>query len=306
MQEAVHTAQVNEDPEVNDVFDGTLQHLPHFELRQNLLTLLFEFFLNEFAVRHHDILIRRIQLHDPELHALLKIRVEVAYRAHVDLRARQECFETVEELHDHTALDTAYDRTFDNLFVLVDLFDALPAADLVGLLFRQHKLALAVFLVIKVDLDGVAALQVFAKLVTRNDAITLVADIDDNVIVAHLEHPALHDILLPHIDAGAVHQIAELIVHRVGGLRALVLFELIERYRAAYHLAAESLIFFGTLQLVERDREARIVDLRRVEVEVIAGWNANFFGGSGHCFRQQPIYIFRGRVALFIARIGVF
>src|SRR5690606_27678578 len=96
---------------------------------------------------------------------------EVAHGPHVNLRARQEGFQAIEDFGNHAALDAAHDRTLDDLFVVVGVLDTLPAPDAIGLELRQHELTLRVLQPFDEDLYLVARLDLrVAKLVARDDA----------------------------------------------------------------------------------------------------------------------------------------
>ncbi len=306
VQQAVYTAQVDKDPKVDDVFDRSLQHLANFELLQNLLALLFELLLDEFAVRYHDVLVGGVQLHNSELHALLQIRVEVAYRAHIDLRTWQECFEAIEELHDHTAFDTADDGSFDNFFFLVDLFNALPAADFIGFLFGKHELAIAIFFAVEVHLYRITTLQGIAEFVARHNPVALVPNVDYNMVFADLEHTPFYDVLLPHIDAGTIDQGPELVVDRIGSLAALVFGQVVFTDRTPHHFSSEALLFFSALQALNRDRQIGVVNRSGIKVKVVAGWDANIIRCRRNGFSKQPVNIFGRRIALFNSSFSAF
>jgi len=117
VQQAVDAAQVDEDAEVRDILDGAFEHLTGLHLRENLLALLLELFLEQGPVRDDDVFVGRVDLDDLELHAFADVGVEVAHGPHVDLRTRQEGFQAIEDFGDHAALDAAHDRTLDDLFV---------------------------------------------------------------------------------------------------------------------------------------------------------------------------------------------
>ncbi len=291
VKKAVHTAEVDEDPKVDDVLDCPLQHLPHLKLLQNLLALLLELMLDELAVGDDDVFVLRVQLNDLEFHPRLQVRLKVAHWADIDLRTGEERLHPVEELYDHTPLDAADDRAFDDLFVLVDFFDPLPAAHLVGLLLREHKLPIAVLLSLQVHLHGVPGADlVLPELVAGNDPVALVANVDDHVVLVDLEDATLDDVLLADVDGGLVDDLAKLVVDGIVGVGLPLGFKLVERYGLAVRLARKALCFFGALQLFGGNALGGLVELGHVDGGLLARWDVEVFRGFFDGLLKDPIY----------------
>jgi len=77
-------------------------------------------------VRDDDVLVDGIELDNFKLHPFFEIGIEIANRSDVDLRAGKEGFHPFEKLNDHTALDPTNNQSFNNFFVLVGVFYAVP------------------------------------------------------------------------------------------------------------------------------------------------------------------------------------
>ncbi len=159
VKKAVDAAQIDEDAEVRYVLDDAFENLSAFHRRKDARALRFEFLLDERLVRDDDVLVCRIELDDLELHLGAQIGVEVSHWSHVDLRSREKGLHGVEQLDDHTALDSAHDRTVEHLFVFVRFLNSLPATDLIGSRLRQHELSVVVFEPIDKYFDFVAGLE---------------------------------------------------------------------------------------------------------------------------------------------------
>jgi hypothetical protein len=114
--------------------------------------------LRDGAARHDDVAAAAIHLEDLERLRHVHQRADVADRADVDLRARQEGHGAV-EIDGEAALDLVEDDAFDALAgeLLLELDPALFAA---GLVARQDGFAERVLDALEIDLDLVADLEV--------------------------------------------------------------------------------------------------------------------------------------------------
>ena len=202
VNQAVHAAQVDEHAVGGDVLDRTFEDLALFELRHDDLLLSLQLGLDERLVRNDHVAELLVDLHHLELHGLVYIYVVVANGLHVDLRTGQERLDA-EHVDDHTALRAALDVTLDDLVVGQRLVDAIPRFELTRLLVRKRQLAVLVLGRLHVDLDLLAYGQfgVVAEFGNGNDALALVADVDDNLALADT-----HDRALDHLADGDVRQ----------------------------------------------------------------------------------------------------
>ena len=170
--------------------------------RYDDLLLSLQLGLDERLVRNDHVAELLVDLHHLELHGLVYIYVVVANGLHVDLRTGQERLDA-EHVDDHTALRAALDVTLDDLVVGQRLVDAIPRFELTRLLVRKRQLAVLVLGRLHVDLDLLAYGQfgVVAEFGNGNDALALVADVDDNLALADA-----HDRALDHLADGDVRQ----------------------------------------------------------------------------------------------------
>ena len=120
MDQTIYATQVDEYTVRSDVLDSSFQYLTFFQLRDNVFLLLFQFSFDKSLVRNNHILEFLIDLNDLEFHSLTNEYIVVADRLNIDLRTRQEGFNT-EYVNDHTALRTTLDVTLDD-FVIFQCF----------------------------------------------------------------------------------------------------------------------------------------------------------------------------------------
>ena len=159
MDQAVHTAQVDEYAVRGDVLDGTLEDLALLEFRHDNLLLRFEFGLDERLVRNDHVAELLVDFHHLELHGLVHVYVVVADGLHVDLRTGQERLDA-EYVDDHTALGAALDVTLDDFVLFEGLVHTIPRFELTCLLVRKNQLSALVLGRLDIDLDLIADLQV--------------------------------------------------------------------------------------------------------------------------------------------------
>ena len=192
VDQTVHTAQIDEYAVGGDVLDGSLEDLALLQLGHDDLLLGFEFGLDERLVRNDHVAELLIDLDDLEFHGLVHVYVVVANGFHVDLRSGQERLDA-EHVDDHAALRAALDVTLDDLVVGQRLVDAIPRFELTRLLVRKRQLAVLVLGRLHVDLDLLAYGQfgVVAEFGNGNDALALIADIDDNLALVDTRYGSL-------------------------------------------------------------------------------------------------------------------
>ena len=116
VDQAVNAAEVNKYTVGGNIFNHSFEYLSFFEFRNNFLFLLFQLFFNKGFVGNNYILEFRIDFYHLEFHCFVNKDIVVADRFHIDLRTRQERFDT-EYIHNHTAFCTAFDVSFDYFVV---------------------------------------------------------------------------------------------------------------------------------------------------------------------------------------------
>src|SRR4029079_14311372 len=104
VQQTVDAAEINERTVIRDVLDHAVDDLTLFEVLHQFLALLGAGLFENRAARHHDVAAAAIQLEDLERLRVVHQRRDVADRADVDLRTREEGNGTV-EVDGEAALD---------------------------------------------------------------------------------------------------------------------------------------------------------------------------------------------------------
>src|SRR5207249_4761505 len=139
VEQPVDAAEVDEGAVVGDVLDrpleddALLEHLEGLGLERRALAL------EHGAPGDDDVAARAVELEDGEAAALPEVAVEVARRADVGVRARQEG--RYADVDPEPALHLADDGALDGAIALEGLLDLAPHLELLGLLPRQEDLA---------------------------------------------------------------------------------------------------------------------------------------------------------------------
>ncbi len=206
VQQAVNAAEINERTVVGDVLDYAVDHLAFFEVLHDFRTLLGAALFENGAARDNDVATAAIHLEDLEGLRVVHERGDVADRADVDLRTRQEGHCAV-EVDSEAALDLVRDDAFNALALgelLLELDPRLFAASLVA---REHGFAESIFDALDINFYGVANLEraVFGtgtEFLQRNAAFNLEANIDDGHVLFDGNDLAAHDLTFTGITGG--------------------------------------------------------------------------------------------------------
>src|SRR5882724_9985700 len=206
MQQAIDAAEVDERTVIGDVLDHAIDHLALFEVLHQFLALLGAGLFQHGPARHHDVAAAAIHLEDLEGLRIVHQRRDVADRADIDLRARQEGHRTV-EIDREAALDLVEDDAVNLLVVVEGLFQLAPAFLAARLVARQHGLAEGILDPVEEHFDGVADLEIaFAagtgKFAQRDAALGLQADVDDGHVLFNRNNLALDDGAFLQVAAG--------------------------------------------------------------------------------------------------------
>src|SRR6202165_4900254 len=126
VQEAIDAAEIDECAVIGDVLDHAVDHLALFEVLHQLLALFGAGLFQHGAARHHDVAAAAIHLEDLERLRIVHQRRDVADRADIDLRARQEGYRAV-EIDGEAALDLIEDDAVHLLVVVERLLELAPA-----------------------------------------------------------------------------------------------------------------------------------------------------------------------------------
>src|SRR5450759_2182506 len=187
MQQTVDAAEIDERTVIGDVLDDAVDDLALFEILHQFLALLGAGLFQHGTTRHHDVAATAIHLENLERLRLVHQRRDVADRANVHLRARQEGYRAV-EIDGEAALDLIEDDAVHLLIVGECLFELAPALLAARLVARQHGLAERIFDAVEKHLDLVAHFEFafFAgpcEFTQRHAAFGLQADVDDGHVL---------------------------------------------------------------------------------------------------------------------------
>src|SRR5260221_1033186 len=206
VQEAVDAAEIDERTVIGDVLDHAVDDLALFEVLHQLLALFGAGLFQNRAARHHDVAAAAIHLEDLERLRIVHQRRDVANRADIDLRARQERHRAI-EIDGEAALDLIEDDAVHLLVVVERLLELAPAFLAARLVARQHGLAERVLDAVEKHLDLVADLEIGlaagpCEFAQRHAAFGFQADVDDGHVLLDRNNDALDDGAFLQVAAG--------------------------------------------------------------------------------------------------------
>jgi len=199
MEQAVDASQIDEGPVVGDVLDHALHDLAFLEGLERARLLLAHGFLEDGLARQHDVAPLLVHLDDAHFEFFAAQAVQVADGAQVDLRAGQEGAHA--DIDRQAALDALDHAALDGLALAVGALDVVPDLHALGLLAREHDVAVGILGLLQENVDLVADLDVDLALVVLEllqgyDALGLEADVDDHAAGRDGDHPSLDDLSL--------------------------------------------------------------------------------------------------------------
>ena len=208
VDQAVHAVEVDERAEVDDVRDLALDDVAGLEPVEDLLALLLALLFEHGAAREHDVVARAVELDHLAAELLAEELVEILDAADVDERRRQEAADA--EVEDQAALDDLDHAAVDRLAGLGGALDVLPGELEAGALLRQDQPAFGVLLrehervdlVAERDLVGRVDRAADRELGDRDDALRLVADVDEDLVLVDAHDGAVHDLALVDLGEG--------------------------------------------------------------------------------------------------------
>src|SRR5262245_13475431 len=157
VQQAVDAAEVDERAVVGDVLHRAAQDLAFGERFQRRLLLLGVLLFEQRLAREDDVAALLVDLDDAHAELLPLQRIEVANRTHVDLRSGEERAHA--DVDGEAAFDAFDHATNDDLLVGVGLLDLVPDLHLLGLLAREHDVAVAILGALEQHVDRVTRLN---------------------------------------------------------------------------------------------------------------------------------------------------
>ena len=222
VDEPVHAVEVDEGAEVDDVRDRPVDDVARAQTVEDRLAHLLALVLEHRAAREHDVVARAVELDHLAAKLLAEELVEILDAADVDERRGQETAHA--EVEDQPALHDLDDATRDRLAALRLALDLLPRELEAGALLREDQPAFGVLLREHERVDLVADADLVArvdraanrKLGGRDDALRLVADVDEHLVLVDAHDGAVDDLALGDLRERGVVVRDELTV-RTGG-----------------------------------------------------------------------------------------
>ena len=209
VDQAVHAAQVDEGAEVDHRRDHTPADLARLEVGEELAALLLLGLLQPGPPGENHVVAVLVQLDDLGVEVATDVGLEVADPAQLDQRRRQEAAQA--DVDDEAALDHLDDRAGDDTVGLLDLLDGAPGPLVLGPLLREDQATFLVLLLQDQRLDLVAegddlvGVDVVAdrQLAGGDDAFGLEADVEQDLVLVHLDDGARDDVSVLELDDGA-------------------------------------------------------------------------------------------------------
>src|SRR4051794_14865451 len=210
VDQAVDAVQVHERAEVDDVRDRALHDHPGLQAVEDLLADLLALLLEDGTAAQHHVVARAVQLDDLALDLRAEELVEVLHAPDVHERRRQEAAHA--EVDDQAALNDLDDGALDGLAGLGGGLDAAPRLLEAGALLRQDQAAVLVLLGEDESVDLLAQLDLVEgvgrlpdrQLAREDDALGLVADVDEHLVLVDADHVAADHVALLEGDEGGV------------------------------------------------------------------------------------------------------
>src|SRR5690606_11928398 len=205
VDEAVHAAEVDERTEVDHRGDHALADLAGLELVEELAADLGLGLLQPGAPRQDHVVAVLVQLDDLGLELAADVRLQVADPAHLDQGGGQEAAQA--DVQDQAALDDLDHGALDRLVGLLEGLDGAPGALVLGALLREDQ---PTFLVLLLEDEGLDALTdrhhlggvdvvLDRELPRGDDALGLVADVEQDLVPVDLHDGALDDVAIVEV-----------------------------------------------------------------------------------------------------------
>ena len=200
VHEAVDSAKIDEGAEVDDGRDDAAADLALLQLREEGLADLALRLLEPGTARQDHVVAVLVELDDLCLEGLTDVGLQVAHATHLDEGRGQEAAEP--DVEDEAALDDLDDLALDDAVLFLDALDRAPGALVLGALLGQDQPAFLVLLGEDEGLDVVthgddlAGIDIVldAQLARGDDALGLVADVEEDLVAVHLDDGALDDV----------------------------------------------------------------------------------------------------------------
>ena len=215
VDEAVHAAEVDEGAEADDGRHRAVTDLADLEVVEELVARLLLRLLEVGAAAEHDVVAVLVELDDLGADALADVRLQVAHPAQLDEGGREEAAQP--DVDDQAALDDLDHRTLDDAVLLLELLDRAPRPLVLRPLLRQQQAPLLVLLLqdegldLLTERDDLVRVDVVAdaQLTRRDDALALVADVEQHLVLVDLDDRAVDELTVLDLDHRAVDGVGE-------------------------------------------------------------------------------------------------
>jgi hypothetical protein len=217
VHEAVDATEVHEGTEVDDGGHDTLADLALLQLVEESVADLGLGLLEPRAARQHHVVAVLVELDDLGLERLADVRLQVADAAHLDQGRGQEAAQA--DVQDQAALDDLDDGALDDAVLFLDLLDRAPGALVLRTLLGQDEAAFLVLLLenegfdLVADGDDLVGVDVVldGQLARGDDALGLVADVEEDLVTVHLDDGAVDDVAVVEVFDGGVDRREEVL-----------------------------------------------------------------------------------------------
>jgi hypothetical protein len=193
VEEAVDAAEVHEGAVLGDVLDDAADDHALLQVLEGAGLELVALTLEKHAPAEDDVAALLVELDDLELVGLADELIEVADRAQIDLRAREERLHATLDGDAQPPLHPRGDGALDQLVPLAGGADLVPHLQLVGLLLGEEHQAVVGLLALDEHVhpvarghDRLAAARV-GELAERDHPLGLVADVDDDRVLGQAD-----------------------------------------------------------------------------------------------------------------------
>ena len=210
VHQTVDTAEIDECAEVDDGGHCTLADLALLQGLQEVRADRGLGLLEVGTARQDHVVAVLVELDDLRLDLLADVGLQVADATHLDEGGGQEAAQA--DVDDEAALDDLDDAAGDDALVFLDLLDRAPGALVLGALLGQDQTAFLVLLLedqgldLVADLDDLTGVDVVldGQLARGDDALGLVADVQEDLVVIDLHHSALDDVAIVEVLDGGI------------------------------------------------------------------------------------------------------
>ena len=222
VDETVHAAEVDERTEGHHARHDALADLARLQVGEEVLALLLLRLLEVATAGQDHVVAVLVELDDLGLQQPADVGLQVAHTAQLDERCREEATQT--DVHDEAALDDLDHHALDDAVGFLHLLDRAPRPLVLRALLGQDE---APFLVLLGEDEGFDRLTQLHDLVrvdvvadrqlaAGDDALGLVADVEEDFVLVDLHDRAVHDLAILDIDHRSRDGIGEGLAEIVG------------------------------------------------------------------------------------------